>query len=112
MRLIHVIDELSFAFSVGDGFANSGEILIALRNAGGEILNEAQTRVQANGLKVDTVLSDTLARRVCALVIAQAGVWGAVGRLFMGSDAENIVRTAPIPVLLLRSIVSASKAVI
>ncbi len=115
LRLIHVIDELSFALSVGDGYANSGEILNALHDAGVEILSQAQTRVRANGLEVDTVLSDSLAGRVCDLVIAQAGVWDAdlivlgthgrrgVGRLFMGSDAENIVRSASIPVLLLRS---------
>ena len=48
-------------------------------------------------------------------VTAQAASWGAelivlgthgrrgVGRLFMGSDAENIVRRATVPVLLVRS---------
>lgn len=123
LRLIHVVDELSFALSVGDGYANAGEILNGLRDSGAEILSEAQTRVRASGLEVDTVLSDSLAGRVCDLVIAQAAEWGAelivlgthgrrgVGRMFMGSDAENIVRSATIPVLLLRTKASVPDAV-
>ena len=64
---------------------------------------------------VDTVLKDSFAGRVSDLVIKEAGAWPAdlivlgthgrrgLGRLFMGSDAEAIVRSAPVPVLLLRA---------
>lgn len=101
LRLIHVVDELSFALSVGDGYANAEENLNGLRVSGAEILSEAQTRVRTSGLEVDTVLSDSLAGRVCDLIIAQVAEWGAdlivlgthgrrgVGRMFMGSDAEK-----------------------
>ena len=122
LRLIHVIDELSFALSAGYGLMYSGDIVNVLREAGAEILSQAQTRVRASGLEVDTVLNDSFAGRVCDIVVAQVGVWGAefivlgthgrrgVGRLFMGSDAENIVRSATIPVLLLRADATASEA--
>lgn len=115
LRLIHVVDELSFALSTSYGGAYSGDILGSLRDAGGEILSKGQARVQACGLEVDTVLNDSFSGRVCDLVMAQVARWGAdlivlgthgrrgVGRLFMGSDAENIVRAATIPVLLLRA---------
>ena len=114
LRLIHVVDELSFAISAGYGAVGSFDIISLLREAGGEILSKAKARVQASGLEVDTVLIDSFEGRVCDLVLAQVGIWGAdlivlgthgrrgVGRLFMGSDAENIVRASTIPVLLLR----------
>ncbi len=115
LRLIHVVDELSFALSAADGAAFSGEVITVLREAGAATLAAAAGRVRASGLAVDTVLNDSFQGRVCDLVIAQAGSWGAdlivlgthgrrgIGRLFMGSDAEAIVRSAPVPVLLLRS---------
>ncbi|MEO9149035.1 MAG: universal stress protein [Burkholderiaceae bacterium] len=122
LRLIHVVDELSFALSTGYGGAYMGDILGALRDAGGEILSKGQAQVQACGLEVDTVLNDSFSGRVCDLVLAQVASWGAdlivlgthgrrgVGRLFMGSDAEDIVRSATIPVLLLRADLTAVKA--
>ena len=115
LRLIHVVDELSFAMSAGYGAVDSSDVIGLLREAGGEILKKAKARVQTSGLEVDTVLNDSFEGRVCDLVLAQVGVWGAdlivlgthgrrgVGRLFMGSDAENIVRASTIPVLLLRA---------
>ena len=115
LRLIHVVDELSFAMSAGYGAAGSLDIIGLLREAGGEILGQAKSAVQVSGLEVDTVLNDSFEGRVCDLVLAQVGIWGAdlvvlgthgrrgVGRLFMGSDAESIVRASTIPVLLLRA---------
>lgn len=122
LRLIHVVDELSFALSAAEGAGYTGEVIAVLREAGAAILNEAAGRVRASGLAVDTVLNDSFQGRVCDLVIAQAGSWGAdlivlgthgrrgLGRLFMGSDAEAIVRSATLPVLLLRSAPPAAAA--
>jgi len=115
LRLIHVVDELSFALSAGYGMGSTGDILTLLRETGAEILSQAEAQVRSAGLTVDTVLSDSFAGRVCDLVLAQASTWGAdlivlgthgrrgVGRLFMGSDAEDIVRSATTPVLLVRA---------
>ena len=115
LRLIHVIDELSFALGASEGGTMTGDILSLLREAGAAILTQGAASVKAAGLEVDTVLKDSFAGRVCDLVVAEAAAWPAdlivlgthgrrgVGRLFMGSDAENIVRSAQTPVLLLRS---------
>ena len=115
MRLIHVVDELSFALSASEGLTFSGDILTLLREAGANVLAQGAATVKAAGLEVDTVLKDSFAGRVCDLVVAEAARWPAelivlgthgrrgVGRLFMGSDAENIVRSAQTPVLLLRA---------
>ena len=122
LRLIHVVDELSFALSASEGMAFSGDVVDVLRESGTAILGAAADRVRANGLAVDTVLNDSFQGRVCDLVVAQAGSWGAdlivlgthgrrgVGRLFMGSDAESIVRSATVPVLLLRAVPQAPAA--
>ncbi|MEO8856240.1 MAG: universal stress protein [Burkholderiaceae bacterium] len=113
LRLLHVVDDLSLA-SAG-GMAYTGDMLGILRAEGGEIVSKAQAQVQARGLEVDTVLNDSLAGRVSDIVLAQVGSWGAdlivlgthgrrgVRRLFMGSDAENIIRASTVPVLLLRA---------
>jgi nucleotide-binding universal stress UspA family protein len=70
--------------------------------------------VEAAGIKVDTLLRDSFEGRVCDLVVDSAKAWPAdvivigthgrrgVGRLLIGSDAEQIVRYARVPVLLVR----------
>jgi nucleotide-binding universal stress UspA family protein len=93
----------------------TGDMLGMLREAGAEILAQGAASVKAAGLAVDTTLKDSFAGRVSDLVVEEAGVWPAdlivlgthgrrgVGRLFMGSDAETIVRSATVPVLLVRA---------
>ena len=65
-------------------------------------------------IPVDTALFDSLSKRLCDRVAEQVKEWGAdvivlgthgrrgVGRMLLGSDAEQIVRTATVPVLLVR----------
>jgi nucleotide-binding universal stress UspA family protein len=111
LRLVHVVDSL--IFSTGMEFATA-DIVGILMGAGAEILATAKARVEASGVPVETFLSESLGSRICDVVVAQARLWKAdlvvigthgrrgVGRLFIGSDAEQIVRVAPVPVLLVR----------
>jgi nucleotide-binding universal stress UspA family protein len=98
------------------GFASVGaDTFRLLRDGGEQILANAKARVEAARLPVDTVLDDTLGGRICDLVVAQARQWPAelivigthgrrgVGRLLLGSDAEQVLRLAPVPVLLVRA---------
>lgn len=115
VRLIHVVDELSFALGASEGLTFTGDMLNLLREAGAAILAQGATRVRGGGLEVETALKDSFEGRVSDLVIKEAREWPAdlivigthgrrgVGRLLLGSDAENIVRRAPIPVLLVRA---------
>jgi len=111
IRVVHVLDGLPF--SAGDaGF--TGDILGILLETGSQILVEGKQRVEASGVPVDTFLSETFGQRVCDVVAEQAKVWNAdlivigthgrrgVKRLLIGSDAEQIVRSAPVPVQLVR----------
>jgi nucleotide-binding universal stress UspA family protein len=115
LRLIHVIDELAFAAGFEAYAAYSGDLVPMMKEAGEQLLAQAKARVQASGISVDTKLFETLSARVSEVVADEAKSWRAdlivigthgrrgVGRLLLGSDAEQIVRMAPVPVLLVRA---------
>lgn len=119
LRLVHVVDELAVALSSAQG-AYVGDLYTRLREGGEAVLKEAQARVEAAGLRAETVLHDTFQGRICDLVVQEAQQWPAdvivigthgrrgVGRVMMGSDAEQILRAAPVPVLLVRAQPNAS----
>lgn len=115
LHLIHVVDELSFAMGADAFGAFSSEVITGLREGGQQILAAAQAQVKAAGIECDTGLLDSFAGRVCDQVVNEARTWGAdlivIGthgrrgaeRVLMGSDAERILRLAPVPVLLVRA---------
>ena len=111
LRLVHVLDGNLF----GIGFETYvGDVLGMLSEAGAQILSEAKARVDSSAVPVDTFITEMFGERVCDVVAEQASIWKAdlivIGthgrrgakRLLMGSDAEQIVRSAPAPVLLVR----------
>ena len=114
LRLVHVIDELSFALAMDAYSGHAGDWLGVLRENGAEILATAKATAQAAGVEAETVLHDNFSSKVHERVAAEAAQWPAdlivlgthgrrgVGRLVMGSSAEYIVRYAAVPVLLVR----------
>ena len=115
LRLVHVIDEMFVAMGV-EGAAGAGIDLIGLaRETGQRVLDDALQEVKAAGIAVGQALLDSFDGRLCDLVVGEARNWRAdlivigthgrrgVGRLLLGSDAEQILRLAPVPVLLVRS---------
>ena len=115
VRLMHVLDAWAYTSGFETATVYSGEVLPFMRSEGKRILNEARAVATRAGVEVDTVLIEKVAERVCDLVIAHAQNWQAdlivigshgrrgVERVVMGSDAEQIVRQAPVPVLVVRS---------
>jgi nucleotide-binding universal stress UspA family protein len=113
LRLVHVLDESSLAMSAGLA-GDIGALLTLLREGGEEVLAKAKQRAQARGIDAETVLHDTFTTRVCDLIVKEATDWKAelivigthgrrgAGRMLLGSDAEQILRLAPVPVLLVR----------
>jgi nucleotide-binding universal stress UspA family protein len=114
IRLVHVIDELSMMVGLEWYAAMPTTAIQQLRDGGQAILDAAAARVRKQGVEVDTALIDNLSSRVADQVLRQAAEWPAelivigthgrrgLPRLFMGSDAEQIVRLATMPVLLVR----------
>ena len=82
--------------------------------AGQALLDEAANGLRQDGLAVETVLLESGAERVsepiakqaeasaCDLVILGTHGRRGVDRLLLGSDAEQIARIAPVPVMLVR----------
>jgi nucleotide-binding universal stress UspA family protein len=116
IRLMHVVDELSVALGNASAFSGTtAETFRVLREGGEQILAAARARVEAAGLPVDIALDDTLGGRISDRIVAQAREWPAevivigthgrrgMGRLLMGSDAEQVTRLATVPVLLVRA---------
>jgi nucleotide-binding universal stress UspA family protein len=114
LRLVHVIDQLVFATGFEAGATYEHDILPRIRRNGARVLEDARTRVAAAGIGVDTVLSECFARRTADVVLDAAKEWKAdlivigthgrrgINRLLLGSDAEQVLRGAEVPVLVIR----------
>ena len=115
LRLIHVVDELTFATGLEPTAAFAVDMIPLLKEAGTRIIERGKARVAAAGVPVDAVLLETFSARMSDLVVEQALAWKAdlivigthgrrgVRRMLLGSDAEQVLRTAPVPVLLVRA---------
>lgn len=115
LRLIHVVDDLSFALAMDAYSGYSGDWMNALREGGRKVLESAKAQVTAAGLDAETALFDSVEGRVHELTVAEAKKWPAdvivigthgrrgIGRLVLGSSAEYVLRLSPVPVLLVRA---------
>lgn len=114
LRLLHVVDEMMFVTSIPEFTAYTADLSRVLEEGGAEILANALAQAQAAGVPADTTLVDSGAGRVADVIVAQARSWPAdlivigthgrrgLRRLTLGSDAEEVVRSASAPVLLVR----------
>lgn len=115
MRLVHVVDDLTYAVGMESLGAMNADLMSLARETGEALLKAGQERVEASAVLVDTALVDSFNGRVCDLVIEEATKWPAdlivlgthgrrgLGRVVLGSDAEQILRLATVPVLLVRA---------
>jgi len=115
VRLIHVIDEMAYFMALDPYAGQSYAMLNVMREAGEKILADGLAIVQSAGVQADTVLVDQLDARLAESVAAQVQAWDAtlvvvgthgrkgIGRVFMGSGAEQIIRMSTCPVLVIRS---------
>ena len=112
IQLLNVIDTLALAMSLGGAYVHTQEVIDQLKQGGQDVLAHARATVEAAGVPVETELHDAMTQRVSDVVVDQARSWGAeiivigthgrrgVRRALLGSDAEQIVRLAPMPVML------------
>ena len=115
LRLFHVIDDLSFALAMDAYAGQPGDWLSSMREGGARLLNDAKSSAAAAGVKAEAVLHEGVNARLADAVAAEAASWPAdlvvlgthgrrgVGRLLLGSGAESVLRSASIPVLVVRS---------
>ena len=117
LHLLHVVDEYLMTPVMEPSYMSSAyytDTISALRESGRQILERAEAKVRADGLEPQATFVETFGRRVAEFVVDKAKQWPAdlivmgthgrrgVRRLVMGSDAEWVLRSAPVPVLMVR----------
>ena len=120
IRLVNILDELVFTTGFETGATYMRNVLPALRQGSERILAAGRQRVTAASVAVDALTIECFARRPCDVIVEAAAQWPAdlivigthgrrgVNRMMLGSDAEQVARMAPVPVLLVRSATKAA----
>lgn len=112
--LLTVVDDFPMTVELASAaaFTETRAILI---ERGKAVLEEGRKAVEEAGLPCETVLSEVMSQRPADVIVEEAdkrdctlivmGTHGRRGlsRLTLGSDAELVLREAPVPVLLVRS---------
>jgi nucleotide-binding universal stress UspA family protein len=111
--IVHVVDEF-YAFAGYDGMAPVQDLVPVFRAGGKRILAKAQAIASKHKIKPTLVLREMIGGPAAGPIVREArkqradlivlGTHGRRGvrRLVLGSDAEQVVRTASVPVLLVR----------
>ena len=114
LRLVHVVDELKYVTGF-ERFAGGPDLILLMEEAGEQILQQGRERAEHAGIRTETLLFTSVSGRLCDFVIEQAKAWNAdlivmgahgrrgAGRVPLGGGAEEILRLATVPVLLVRS---------
>jgi nucleotide-binding universal stress UspA family protein len=114
LRLLHMIDALSLTTAMGTYGAFSGDVYDALQKEGRDVLEDGRQQALAAGVAADVVMEENVRNRLVDWVVEQVTTWPAdvvvlgthgrrgVSRVLLGSDAEQVVRLCPVPVLLVR----------
>lgn len=113
--LVHIVNEFILDYTYSSGVYVT-DLIESLVKAGKEILEAAETAVKRNGIRAQGVLLQSIGGAAADLILSQAKAWQAdlivmgthgrrgLARLAMGSDAEQVVRAANVPVLLVRGV--------
>ena len=113
VHLVHVVEGMASLAADPYG-AYSGEVIEIMRESGSKILEEALEVAKAAGVPADTEIFDNFGERLAEVVADSAtrfkadlivvGTHGrrGLGRVMLGSGAEQIIRLAPVPVLVIR----------
>jgi nucleotide-binding universal stress UspA family protein len=116
LLLLHVCEELPFMWEP-DGMVvvATQDIMKVIADTGKALLEKSKERVASQGIAVETKLVESVGGRIGGVISEEAQKWnadllvvGTHGRrgfehLLMGSVAEGVIRTASIPVLLVRA---------
>lgn len=115
VRLAHVLEDLTYLAGYEQFGGYSGDLLGIMREAGNRILHDGLDIAKAAGVQADSMLFAKLGERLPEVIAGAAREWNAdlivlgthgrrgVGRALLGSGAEQIIRQAPVPVLVVRS---------
>ena len=109
-RVVYALDELAY---IG-GYEYSAALLEDARKEARKVLDGAMAAARSAGVAADELLTDKPGQRLGDAIEAAAKDWKAdlvvvgthgrrgIGRVVLGSGAEQIIRQAPVPVLVIR----------
>jgi len=113
LRVVHVVDKMAIVGVIEAGM-DPRPVLARLARGGRALLNQARQSAKKLGVHAETACYEPVTKRVADAVLREAKKWRAdlivmgthgrrgVPRLVLGSDAEQVVRLAEVPVLLVR----------
>ena len=123
LRILNVLDEsILVAAAYADPAGDLGEVVESLRSSGRKALNKAAAQAAKKGIEAECKQVEGRLRPVSDVILDEARNWRAdllvmgthgrrgVKRLVLGSDAERVLREAPVPVLLVRATESPSRS--
>jgi nucleotide-binding universal stress UspA family protein len=112
LELLYVIEIILYPDS--EIYFNYAELRKTMRTSGEKILAQAEKMVRQAGVAAQTRLLEADGERISSVIVEEARRWPAdlivigthgrsgFSRILFGSVAEGVVRTAHIPVLLVR----------
>ncbi len=110
VRLVHSLDELAYLW----GYEYRGDTVTLARQQATKVLQDAVAMAQAAGVAVEHQLVEEPGVRLGEVVAREARQWEAdlivvgthgrrgLGRVLLGSGAEQVIRSAPVPALVVR----------
>jgi nucleotide-binding universal stress UspA family protein len=110
VRVVHVLDELAYV----SGYDYGGDLLRIAREQAAKVIGAGLAMGTSAGVPCDSRLLEAPGRRLGDVVAEAAQAWEAdlvvvgthgrrgVGRVLLGSGAEQVIRSALVPVLVIR----------
>ena len=115
IQLVHVVDEHYVLMAAGEVGVQLDGVIADLKKGARRMVQGLEASVRKQGVPCSSVLLETLTGPAADPIVKQARKWRAdlivigthgrrgMRRMLLGSDAEQIVRTSPVPVLLVRA---------
>lgn len=115
LQLVHVVDYHYLVMTGLEAGAYIEDLMASLSVSGRRILKRGEAMAAKAGVKASSVLLESPAGPAADAIVRQAKKWKAdlivlgthgrrgVRRMVMGSDAEQVVRNSPVPVMLVRA---------
>ena len=114
LRLVYVIEETYPLDAEGYAYIDYAALQEAVRHTGERVLAQAAEKARQSGALAETALLEASGERIASVIESEARHWPAdlivigthgrsgLSRLLLGSVAEDLVRVASVPVLLVR----------
>jgi nucleotide-binding universal stress UspA family protein len=114
LHIVHVVDIRALIHGVA-GYIPPQQLIDDWKAMGETLMAQSVEHARKSGVKADSVVRCDPALRICDAILEEArkseaelivmGTHGRRGltRLVLGSDAELVLRSSPVPVLLVRS---------